>query len=352
MKKVSIGGTSLPSGSYQPNWSILLALLEASGFELSMDPDGEYFLGLDHEETMYARYIELGGKPESAILVRQETDSVYPGQYRNWIEKKYGLVLTLGGVKSLRKHDFFLAHAYIFSPKPTFPRTDDLKLENVLSARKNDKVYDVSNWRRRPIYFSFVGANKVGLSPRNNYAIRRKLVDEYASSGLEVYGPLWNDGLKRRLINRVSMMLWGLKTHQRPPFWSIYSDIFRKYKNAKGEVPDKHAILLNSKFSLIVENSDLMITEKLFDAILSGSIPVYYGPDLSQFGLPTDLAIEIKKIPVPIGEYLASFTDEEIARRLGVIEDFLGSSNFRDTWLAESVFLKAHNAIKSYIESH
>lgn len=352
MKKVSIGGTSLPSGSYQPNWSILLAFLEASGFEISTDPDGEYFLGLDHEEAMYGRYIEQGGKPELAILVRQETDSVYPGQYRKRIEKKYGLVLTLGGVKSLRTHDLFLGHAYIFSPKPTYPRTDDLKFVNIFKSRKNDKIYDVSNWKKRSISFSFVGANKVGLSSNNNYAIRRKLVDEYAYLGLEVYGPLWNDGFKRRLINRVSMMLWGLKTHQRPPLWSIYSDIFRKYKNAKGEVADKHSILLSSKFSLVVENSDLMITEKLFDAILSGSIPVYYGPDLSQFGLPADLAIEIKKIHVPIGEYLASFTDEEIERRLGIIEEFLGSSHFHDTWLAESVLLKAHNLIKNYIDEH
>lgn len=352
MTSISFGGTSLPNGPYQPNWSILLALLEASGFELSADPNGRFYLGLDHEEAMYSRYIEHGGKPELAMLVRQETDSVYPGQYRKRVEKKYGLVLTLGGVKKLRKHDFFLGHAYIYSPKPTFPRTDDSKFLNVFNLRKTDKVYDVSTWRARPIYFSFVGANKVGLSSKNNYAIRRKLVDELASSGLEVYGPLWNDGFKRRLINRISMMLWGLKTHQRPPLWSIYSDLFRKYKNAKGEVPDKHSILLSSKFSLIVENSDLMITEKLFDAMLSGSIPVYYGPDLSQFDLPADIAIEIKKSKVPIRELLASLSDEEIERRLGIIKRFLESQSFRENWLAESVFLKAHDAIKGYIESH
>lgn len=352
MKSISLGGTSLPSGPYQPNWSILIKLLESSGFEISNGPNGRYYLGLDHSETMYRRYIEHGGKPELAILVRQETDSVYPGQYRKGIERKYGLVLTLGGVKSLRTHDFFLGHAYIFSPKPTYPRTDDLKFVNIFNVRKNDRIYDVSNWKKRSIRFSLVGANKVGLSSKNNYVIRRKLVHEYASIGLEVYGPLWNDGFKRRLINRISMMLWGLKTHQRPPLWSIYSDIFRKYKNAKGEVADKHSILLSSKFSLVVENSDFMITEKLFDAILSGSIPVYYGPDLSQFGLPADLAIEIKKIYAPIGDYLASFTDEEIGRRLGIIEEFLGSSHFYDTWLAESVFLKVYNLIKIYINKN
>lgn len=352
MTVISFGGTSLPDGLYQPNWSILLALLQSSGFEMSTSPTGRYYLGLDHEETMYRRYIEQGGKPAWAILVRQETDSVYPGQYRKQIENKYGLVLTLGGVRSLRRHEVFLGHPYMFSPKPTFQRQDDLRFENAFRIREDDKVYDFSKWKTRPIPLSFVGANKVGLSPKNNYAIRRRLVRELASSGLEVYGPLWNDGFKKRFINRVSMMLWGLKTHQRPPLCSIYADLFRRYKNAKGEVPNKHEILLNSKFSLIVENSDLMITEKLFDAMLSGSIPVYYGPSLSQFNLPADIAIEIKNSKVPIGKQLKALSDEEIERRLEHIKNFLGSQNFRDNWLAESVFLKVHNEIKVYMNEH
>ncbi|NBU71329.1 MAG: hypothetical protein EBS53_07760 [Bacteroidetes bacterium] len=95
-----------------------------------------------------------------------------------------------------------------------------------------------------------------------------------------------------------------------------------------------------------------MITEKLFDTMLSGSIPVYFGPDLAQFDLPADIAIEIKKIDVPLGELLASLTEKDIERRLGIIKDFLESSNFRDNWLAESVFLKAFYAIKRYIDSH
>ena len=163
---------------------------------------------------------------------------------------------------------------------------------------------------------------------------------------------MWNDGFKKRLINRISMVLWGLKSHQVPPLRSIFLDIFRNYNNAKGEVPDKHSILLKSNFSLIVENSDRIVTEKLFDTILSGSIPVYYGPDLSQFGLPTDLAIEIKKIHIPVGEYISSLTEAQIERRLEIIENFLESSNFQDNWLAESVFLKVHNAIKDYIDEY
>ena len=94
------------------------------------------------------------------------------------------------------------------------------------------------------------------------------------------------------------------------------------------------------------------MTEKLFDAMLSGAIPVYYGPDLAQFDLPTDIAVEIKKSKVPIAELLASLSEQEIERRLDIIKSFLESANFQNNWLAESVFLKVHEVIRDYIKSH
>lgn len=352
MISISLGGMGIPKGSYQPNSSILIHLLKSAGFTILFEPTGKFFLAFDHEEESYREFIRQGGTADSAILIRQETDSVYPGQYSKRVEKEYGLILTLGAVRKIRKHDFFLGHAYIHSSNPPHPTALDLNFVEVLKDRTVRQIYDISNWKSRPIYFSFVGANKVGLNPKGNYGVRRKLVDSLASSGLEVYGPLWNDGLKRRLINRVSMLIWGLKTHQLPPVLTLFRDIFRKYKNAKGEVENKQSVLLDSKYSLIVENSDFIITEKLFDVILAGSIPIYYGPDLSQFGLPDGLAIEIKKFGIPIGQVMASITEEDIKARLEVITDFLNSSDFQDNWLAESVFLKAQKVIQSYIAEH
>lgn len=348
---ISLGGMGLPNGAYQPSSSVLIKILASRGYVTSLDSTGHFFLAFDHQEESYGRFIDQGGSVSRSILIRQETDAVYPGQYKKRVEDKYGLIITLGGTREIEgSHSF--KHPYMQSANPAYPTSEDIDFVDAFEDRKKTNVYDLSSWKRRPIYFSFIGANKVGLDPKGNYVLRRRLVTSLAPVGLEVYGILWNDGLKRRLINRVSMALWGLRTHQLPPLWSMFSDLFQRYENAKGEVLDKNSILLRSKFSLIVENTNRMITEKLFDSLLSGTIPVYYGPDLGEFDLPATIALEIKKIGVPIGECLASLTDEDIKSRLDGIKNFLESQNFQENWLAESVYAKVYETIHSYIEQH
>lgn len=350
MTTLSLGGMGVPHGSYQPNTSVLIRILNSNGCKTLIDSNGEFYLAFDHEEESYDRFIEYGGKAGKAILIRQETDAVYPGQYRKRVEQKYGLVLTLGGAVEIQKHGF-LGHPYMPSSNPTSPTELDSRFLEVLESAKSNALFEITNWRSRKIDISFVGANKVGLNPKGNYGIRRKLVKELAPLGLEVYGILWNDGLGRRFINRILMIQWGLKTRQRPPFFSIFADIFQKYENAMGTVENKQTILRDSKFSLIVENSDSIMTEKLFDAILAGSIPIFYGARLSQFGFPEGLAVEVKNCEVPIGEVILSMTDEEVARRLGILREFLESEAFQNNWLAESVYLKVWTMIEKFMRS-
>lgn len=340
----------LPKGTYQPSTSILIDLINTKGFKTQLEPYGNFFIAFDHENDSYNRFIEYGGSVSKAILIRQETDAVYPGQYGKRIEHKYGLILTLGGTEKIRQHNF-LGHPYIHNHNPANPTQIDSNFAAIFSRRKLNQVYELSSWKNRQIFLSFVGANKVGLNSKGNYGVRRRLVKELLPMGLEVYGILWNDGLKKRLINRVSMVSWGLKTRQRPPIFAIFFDIFRKYKTAKGMVDNKQKILLASKFSLVVENSDQIITEKLFDSILAGSIPVFYGAVLSQFRLPDGLAVEIKNFNHPIGQVIESMTESEVAQRLRIMKEFLESEEFRDTWLAESVYRKVLSIIEDYIET-
>lgn len=339
----------IPRGAYQPSTSILINLINAKGFRTQLEPYGHIYIAFDHDEDTYNSFIKQGGFVEKAILIRQETDAVYPGQYTKKIESKYGLILTLGGTEEIRHHRF-LGHPYMHTPNPTNPTKLNSNFATILNERLLNQVYDFSNWKSRQILISFVGANKVGLNSNGNYSIRRRLVKELLPIGLEVYGILWNDGLKKRLLNRTSMVLWGLKTQQRPPILAIFSDLFCKYKTINRVIDDKNNVLLKSKFSLIVENSDQIITEKLFDSIFAGSIPVYYGAALSKFGLPDGLAVEIKNLSRPISQVICSMTEPEVTQRLRIIKEFLESKEFQDTWLADSVYLSAMNIIYEYFK--
>ena len=67
---------------------------------------------------------------------------------------------------------------------------------------------------------------------------------------------------------------------------------FRHYNNYLGEVLDKRSVLSMYKYCLVIENSSDYLSEKLFDALLSGCIPIYVGPDLANFEIPGNLFLQ------------------------------------------------------------
>ena len=65
-----------------------------------------------------------------------------------------------------------------------------------------------------------------------------------------------------------------------------------------GPIDDKNLVLLKSKFTFCIENngnSRGYLTEKFFDAIKSGSIPVYLGAIDIQKLVPDNIYINIRK---------------------------------------------------------
>ena len=46
------------------------------------------------------------------------------------------------------------------------------------------------------------------------------------------------------------------------------------------------------RVAIVIENSQEYMSEKFFDALFSGCIPVYVGPNLEAFGIPSNLYIQ------------------------------------------------------------
>jgi hypothetical protein len=68
-----------------------------------------------------------------------------------------------------------------------------------------------------------------------------------------------------------------------------------------GRQNDRHStidILCKHTFGLVVENVDAdgYVSEKLYDCLIAGCIPIYYGNNNDQVGIPKDLYIDLKQI--------------------------------------------------------
>ena len=116
-----------------------------------------------------------------------------------------------------------------------------------------------------------------------------------------------------------------------------------------GRVAEKDVVLLDSKFTLVIENSNDILTEKLFDALLAGSIPIFFGPDLSDYGLPDNISIELRGNERDILTRITEMPDNEVDEYLNNIIAFLNDQSQFGKWVAEYVFQETARLIYQYI---
>lgn len=326
----------------------LFEYLKTGGFELTTEPTGDFYIAINHNERAYNEFIRQGGNKQSTVLIRAEPDSVYPIQYKESVSSKYGIVFSPGSVFEIQRRDPLVNHPYLYNINPVNPRTDDPKLSEVLTQAQSKNIYSIENWNARPITATMIASNKVSPSRNNNYHLRRTVARAMSPDTLQVYGPLWIDSLYAKLRHRAAVAYFGLRSGYFPNPFSIYGSLFSRYRTAKGTVQDKHEILRSSKFSIVIENANSCITEKLFDCLLNGAIPIYIGPNLKQYGLPSNIAYVSLGNPNQIQRIITEASQVDIERKLMAISNFIGSRSFSNSWTAEAVYQDVSNEIIFY----
>ena len=125
-----------------------------------------------------------------------------------------------------------------------------------------------------------VSANKLSLVKGESYSLRKKVATHILD--VQLYGREWSISNSKKLVDLLKSfaiaITAGVPTTSAIKGWLFGDDLSR------GEVEDKLDLMANFRVAVVIENSATYVSEKLFDAIASGTIPVYVGPDLS--GIP------------------------------------------------------------------
>ena len=319
-------------------------------FVFVVKPDANFMLSVNHNKKLYRKFIASGGSKERAILLRLEPDSVFPKQYKNKITKKYGLVISPGSTFDDMKLGSHLGWPYQYHLNPAKPVLSDPILEDVIKENKRRGLFTFKDWELRSHTMVLVAGNKVSPVSSANYALRRRLAHQIPKALLEVYGPLWNDSLYLKLRHRVAVFVSALRQGTFPNIIEIYGNLFRSYPNSCGMVDDKHNLLKDSKFSLVIENSNSIVTEKLFDSILNGCIPIYIGSDLDKIEFPKGTVITVEGESREITKILSSLSPDRVEQYLSNMSKFIHSKKFLEIWGAKSVYSKVAQIVHEYIE--
>ena len=351
---ILVGGTAR---TFAPDVPVKISTPElALQFETekyNLVPAGKckFLVSFNHEKKLYRDFIKSGGDPKCSILIQMEPETIFPAQYKKRIEDKYGLIISPGSSKYSVDSDLFVGWPYKYHLNPAEPNEKDPDLRLALDFNSLDALLSLENWKKRSHKLVMIAANKVSPISSSNYGIRRHLAKTAQSNQLEVYGSLWDEKIYFRARHRLAVLVAAMRQGTFPNLKHVYASLFRKYKTTKGAVPDKHKLLKDTKFNLVVENSNKVVTEKIFDALINGAIPVYIGPDLVDFGIPREVAIigssDISKIETTI----ENIADQKIEVYLESIKGFLMSDYFRMSWESEEVHKKIAVLIKTYITS-
>jgi len=233
------------------NYSIqLVSDANKSNLYLSIDLIDPIFLNNSMNHSIYK------------VLIRQEPEIVLPQTYMEKNIINYDYIIDIGKPKS---HD-----------------------RNVLNWPQDLSSY-LKNPKTKNSTVVIVNSNLLSLVRGENYSLRRQAIKNIKD--LDLYGYQWNNSfckklhtlfieLKKNIFNVNILKINGIRYY------------FRYFSNYLGEVEDKRAVLSMYNFCLVIENSSEYLSEKFFDALLSGCIPIYIGPDLSMYEIPSSLYLQ------------------------------------------------------------
>ena len=120
---------------------------------------------------------------------------------------------------------------------------------------------------------------------------------------------------------------------------------FKKNKNWLGAPGDKRKALENYRISLVIENSTEFLTEKLFDSFFAGCIPVYVGPNIKQFGIPSSLVVTASTNIPSIREAIRRAQSMDYSAWYEELEIWLSKDQTKLDWSTESFFRQLTNLI-------
>jgi len=321
---------------------------DVKAFEFTSDRSADFLLAINHNSRLYRDFIKSGGSANRAILIRFEPDSVFPAQYKKRITSKYGLVISPGSTIPIGNTDSQIRWPYQYHLNPTKPSVSDPLLTDILKSDARDELFTFESWQKRSHTLTMIASNKVSPIVSANYSKRRKMAKELPAEVLKVYGQLWSDSLYQKIYHRLAVTVTAIRQGTIPNLTQTYGNLFRTYHTTNGIVADKHKLLQDSKFSLVIENSNSIVTEKIFDAIINGSIPIYMGPDISLVGLSKSLVYSVEGTAKEILEALKLFDKQTTQKYLLEMSRYIQSEDFLNDWGSAAVYTRMASRVSDY----
>lgn len=246
------------------------------------------------------------------VLIRTEPSVVSPYSYNPKFLAAFDLVLSMGTIEPLS--------GQVMGWPQEFGQRDNFSLTKF--SDRLDRAVQVSGDK-----ISFVAGELYSLRRQTNLAI----------PDLVLLGSGWGRGIHVKGLRAIKELLTALmeRVDLSP---SATRNFFRRPQNYLGIVENKLDSISSFKYSLVIENQATYVSEKVFDALFAGCIPIYVGPELKKFGFPPGLVIEVEPNISSIREGMASARGTDATKWERLRLDFLNDPATILRWKSKNVY--------------
>lgn len=266
----------------------------------SLEEGPDLLICVDYKQSLKGLIQMAKASSVPTVLIKQEPIVVFPQHARANPGNLFSLVITRGEP----------------SNKPMFNTFQEWNLGKLEATGRSNQ-------------FVAISGNKWSMIPGEYYSLRREV---YArEQRIDLYGPGWDEKVSGQLIRALKEILIAVSAGFIPSLlnlrWCVSEPL-----NYFGIADNKPHTLSGYKGSLVIENNGGYMSEKLVDSIICGTIPVYVGAPVHNYGIPQDLVIEaqpnLKSISRAIDLALTWNSEDYIER----VKAWLAQPGVREQW--------------------
>ena len=222
-----------------------------------------------------SKLLKEGMKCSRKILILEENPSVYPATWDASVHNLFDYVLTA--------HDDIIDNKKYFKFNwPSFSTH-----QNLFPLKKKSKFHNKK-------FSCMISWNKF-YKKKTNVDIKINLIrwfEENHPNSFDLFGPNWNEKV-------FSYQNPFTKYFNERYFKSFRKLLGQNFISWKGGISaeDKKKIINNYKFIFVIENSsdyNGYMTDKIFEAFFSGSVPIYLGPSNIEKYIPNNCFIDYR----------------------------------------------------------
>lgn len=286
------------------------------GFEIvDLDAPSQLQLFLDLPEHI-SPSLSFGS---NAALVVFEPRVVNPYEYRSDVLDRFAHVIRISHLQQLNAKTIDWRQGQI--PEHLKPR-----------PRRNLEALAVKS-----LTIGMINENKQSLVRGSEYATRVRAIRELSRAGfnISVAGKNWDRPLRWLAFKYIKELQRALRGKAAISLANII--FFRSSSkslervNFLGPVLDAVEYLETVDIALVIENERTYVSEKLFQALFAGAIPIYIGPQLTNFDIPK-VAMEFSGSISDLPEFVLTLTQDEILETLHTGQTWLRSEEAKRFW--------------------